>query len=206
MRTTFALLLALSLASPIFAQTKPPAAGAKKASPQASTSSDDAIKKMIHDAEPGPIHKEMAQRAGDYTRTTRLIQPGAPPAENKSNARFVPIIGGRFLMEGDGGTPGQTDFSGFRLWGYNNASKHYEAISTYGQSTAMIFMSGAASPDGKVVTYRSGWEKAPGATERVTITVTQLTADKFVLKMVGSAGEQGPVLEETYERVKIKKK
>lgn len=161
----------------------------------------------MQDAQPGPVHKQLLQRVGDYTVTTRLVQGGAPQGkETTTTARFVPIIGGRFLMEGDGGTPGQTDFSSFRLWGYNNAAQHYEAVWTYDKSTSMMFMSGNASSDGKTVTYRAGWQKSATETERVTVTVTQINADKFVIRMISAAGEKGPILEETYERVQGKTK
>ena len=160
----------------------------------------------MQDALPGPIHKELIQRAGDYTHTTRLLQGGSQQGKETTNtARFVPIIGGRFLMEGDGGSGSQTNFSAFRLWGYNNAAKHYEAVWSYDGSTAMTFMSGTAGDDGKSVTYKAGWQKSPTETERIAVTVTQVNPDKFVVRMISAAGEKGPVLEETYERVKGKK-
>ncbi len=204
MRKATVLALALVSCSFTVAQSKP--APAQKTAPRQTTpTGNDALQKMLQDAKPGPIHKALMQRAGDYTHTTRLLQDGKQQGkETVDNARFVPIIGGRFLMEGDGGTGNQTNFSSFRLWGYNNGAKHYEAVWSYDRSTAMTFMSGTASEDGKTVTYKAGWQKSQTETERITVTVTQVNPDKFIVRMISAAGEKGPVLEETYERVKKK--
>lgn len=75
-------------------------------------------------AMPGPVHKQLAKRVGEYTTVTKFsMQPGAPAVESTGTARFTAILDGRFLLEEDAGIFMGQQTKGTRIWGYDNATK-----------------------------------------------------------------------------------
>src|SRR6516165_6690620 len=56
-------------------------------------------------ATPGPIHKEMAKRAGEYTTHSKFsFKPGAPAQETDGSSKLTMILGGRYLQDEHMGT------------------------------------------------------------------------------------------------------
>ncbi len=59
---------------------------------------------QMQSATPGPAHKQLAKRAGEYTTVTRFTaQPSATPVDSTGTAKISMILDGRFLLEEDAG-------------------------------------------------------------------------------------------------------
>ncbi len=59
---------------------------------------------QMQSAMPGPAHKQLAKRAGEYTTVTRFTaQPSATPVDSTGTAKISVILDGRFLLEEDAG-------------------------------------------------------------------------------------------------------
>ncbi|MFY9609545.1 MAG: DUF1579 family protein [Blastocatellia bacterium] len=100
---------------------------------------------MMQNAMPGAAHSNLAKLAGEYTTATRaFFEPGAPPQESTGQAKLWMTLDGRFLAEDDSANFMGQPTKGFKLIGYNNASKRYEGIWTYTMSTSIMTLKGTS--------------------------------------------------------------
>jgi hypothetical protein len=149
--------------------------------------------------EPGPAHKQLAKRVGEYATATKFWTGlDAPPAESKGAAKIAETLGGRFLLEENSGTLLGQPFTGLRLYGYNNLSKQYESVWTWTESTGMVTMRGTSKDEGKTVTYAAAYNREPGAKQTFQVVVRQVNDDSFVAEISGDKAK----METTYTRKK----
>src|SRR5687767_3997122 len=88
---------------------------------------------------PGPVHKQLVKRAGEYTTVTKFAaKPGGPATESTGTARITVIVDGRFLLEEDSGIFMGQQTKGTRIWGYDNSTKQYESAWMYTGSTGIM--------------------------------------------------------------------
>lgn len=105
-------------------------------------------------AMPGPAHKHLAKRAGEYTTVTKFsVQPGAPATESTGTAKLTVIVDGRFLLEEDAGLFMGQQTNGTRVWGYDNSTKQYESAWMYTGSTGIMRLTGSSTDGGKTVNF-----------------------------------------------------
>ncbi len=151
-------------------------------------------------AMPGPAHKRLAKLAGEYTTASKFwMQPGAQPSESDGTAKLSTLLGGRFLAEENSGVLLGQPYSGMRLWGYDNATKQYEAVWTYTGSTQILVLTGTSPNEGKSVHYKASIDHPNGVKQPVHILTREVDDDHFVVTLEGIAG---PLLETTYTRKK----
>lgn len=179
-------------------QNKPAPPQQKQMSPEEQAQ----MQAMMQAAMPGPAQQQLAKRAGEYTRTSKFEIPGAPSAQSTGTAKITTVLGGRFLQEENSGTFMGQPVSGMRLYGYNNGSKRYEAIWTYTMDTGMLMLSGTSSDNGKTVNYSGTFVNPMGMNETLTVVVTQVDDDHFVVRLTSEGGGGGGTLEESYSRKK----
>jgi hypothetical protein len=200
---TTGILAALLLAATAAAQgqaSQKPATPAQN--PTTSPAQEEALQALAAAAQPGPVHAELMKRAGDYTTTETFYAPGTEPQQSTGTAKVKSILGGRFLEEENSGDSFGAPSSGLRLYGYNNASKQYEAVWIYNGSTAFLVLDGASDDNGKTVRY-SGAFLGPGGAQKLRVTITQEDADHFVVKLLGEGpGDTTSTLETVYTRIK----
>lgn len=154
---------------------------------------------------PGPVHKQLAKRVGEYTTVSKLsLRPGEAPTETKGTAKITSVLGERFLMEENTGTMLGQEIKGIRFYGYNNATKQYEATWAYTMSTGMLSMTGTSKDDGKTVNYTATYINEVGVKETLLVATRQIDEDHFVVELTGTLpdGSKGPTLETTYTRKK----
>jgi len=157
----------------------------------------------MENATPAAAHSRLGKLAGEYTTSTKFyMQPGAAPQETTGEARLWMTLDGRFLSEENTGTFMGQPLKGFRMLGYNNASKRYEGIWTYSMSTAIMTLNGTSSDGGKTVTLEAVFDGEGGNKEKLNVTVRQTDEDHFVVGLSGTFadGKPGPMLETTYAR------
>lgn len=178
---------------------------AQKSGQAAAGPAADEMKRALMDAAPGPSHQQLAKRVGKYTTVTRFVpQPGATAMESSGTSRISLVLDGRFLLEEDSATFMGQASSGLRLWGYNNATKRYEACWTYTMSTAILTLTGTTGDAGKTVTFAGGYDDENGVKQMLKVVTRQLDNDRFVVELTAQTpdGKDGATLTTTYTRTK----
>ena len=202
-RPVYAAIAALILSSNssgAHAQDRSKPAQSQQKLPQMSPEEQAQMQAMMQAAMPGPAHKQLAKRAGEYTVTSKFEVPGAPPAESSGTAKITTVLDGRFLLEENTGSSMGMPIAGMRLYGYNNGMKKYEATWVFTMSTGILMMAGTSADDGKTVSYTGSFDSGVGAKQTLDVTIRQIDDDHFIVRLGSAAG--GPVLEETYSRKK----
>ena len=147
----------------------------------------------------------LAKRAGEYTRTIRFLgQQGAPAAPFTGRSKISVILDGHFIREENEDVVFGRPVSGMRIYGYNNATKHFEAVSMYTMSNAILMFAGTSSDGGKTVDYSSIPDSANAAGPALHMRMRQVNDDEFVITLssVGPDGKETPFNETTYTRKK----
>jgi hypothetical protein len=159
----------------------------------------------MQSATPGAEHSSLAKLAGDYTTATKFfMQPGATPAESTGTAKLSMTLDGRFLVEDDTGTFMGQSIKGFKMVGYNNASKRYEGVWTYTMATGIMTLNGTSTDGGKTLNFVASFDGEGGKKETLQIVMKQTDDDHFVVELSGKLpdGKPGPRLVTTYSRNK----
>ena len=160
---------------------------------------------QMQTAEPGPVHKMLAKRAGEYTTVTKFsAQPGARPVESNGSAKLTPILDGRFLLEEDSGIFMGQPTKGMRIWGFDNATKQYESAWMYSGSTGIMRLTGSSNDDGKTINFVASFNDESGAKQTFDAALRLIDDDQFVVGLYARAadGSRGPTFDTTYTRKK----
>jgi|SRR6266404_2808610 len=160
---------------------------------------------QMQSATPGPAHKQLAKRAGDYTTVTKFTaQPSATPVDSNGTAKISVILDGRFLLEEDAGIFMGQETKGTRLWGYDNATTQYVSIWAYTGSTGLMNLTGTSKDDGKTVSFAANFNDDSGAKQVFEVATRQLDDNHFVVGLYAKNpdGSPGPAFETTYTRKK----
>lgn len=154
-------------------------------------------------ATPSEAHKRMANLAGSWSTTTKAwMDPEKPPMQSTGSCEQTMLLGGRFLhMECTGDMMGQS-FTGIGLNGYDNHTKKYMSTWMDSMGTAIYYMEGTASPDGKTITQRGHYDdpiEGPMMLRSVTKIVNN---DTEIFEMYGTpkGGKERKMMEITYIR------
>lgn len=160
---------------------------------------------QMQSSEPGPVHKMLAKRAGEYTTVTKFSpQPGTPAVESKGTAKLTAILDGRFLLEEDSGIFLGQPTKGTRIWGFDNATKQYESAWMYSGSTGIMRLTGSSNDGGKTINFLASFNDESGAKQTFDAALRLLDDDSFVVGLYarGANGSRGPVFDTTYTRKK----
>lgn len=204
------LLLAIAMLAPMArAQNTPPAAPKAPAAqppaqppsqPPSQPAAPDAqmqemMKKMEEAGAPGPMHKLLEQRAGEWDMVWEFPNPMAPGTMERStgSASVKSLFGGRFTSTTVQGTMMGQPFQGLDLTGYNNVTKKFESLWIDSMGTSMMFMTGTY--DQATRTFTMHGEMADpmtgGATKvRTVYTMHEDKPHTFKMFTDDAAGEQ----------------
>jgi hypothetical protein len=179
MPVAFSLLaLAAIPALPALGQDKQPAPA-----PAMGAEMDAMMKSMS----PGPQHKLLAQRVGDWTYTNKMwMAPGQPPMESSGTMHGEMILGGRYLEISVHGQMMGMAFEGRSTEGYDNLAKQY--VGTWVDNFGTGIMTGPSVCDeaGKKCTWTADTMDPMSGKKVTTRQVTSLTdADHFTMEMYG---------------------
>lgn len=159
----------------------------------------------MQSAMPGPAHKQLAKRAGEYTTVTKFTaQPGATAVDSNGTAKISVILDGRFLLEEDAGIFMGQQTKGTRLWGYDNATKEYVSVWAYTGATGIMNLTWTSKDDAKTVTFVASFNDDSGAKQIFEVATRQLDDNPFVVELYAKNpdGSRGPAFETTYTRKK----
>ena len=183
------------------AATKPVASAAGKAGEAVPPEMEEMMKAM----RPGPQHERLMKLAGDWTVETTMEMPGTPPEKSSGTATLKPALDGRFIHETGAGQSMGMPTQHFKVWGYNNGSKKYEAVWSWTLGTGMLYMNGESKDDGKTIEWKAWYDNESGVREEFKATTTHTDADHFSVKLHGGKmpdGSPGPVMIANYTRKK----
>lgn len=194
------LVIAMSLGMTIEAQTRQ-----KKAPARSRASEDERMRRDMQEAAPSAPHARLAKLAGEYTTASKFyMQPGAAAMESNGEARLSMNLDGRFLVEDNSGTFMDQPLKGFKLLGYNNASKRYEGIWTYTMSTAIMTLTGRTADEGRTINLAASFAGAGAVKEQLSVVMRLNDDDHFEVELSGKSpgGKPGPRQITLYARKK----
>ncbi len=126
------------------AKKDPPGAGNEQAMMEAWT------KAMT----PGKNHELLKRMNGEWTTTMKAFMggPDQEPMTSTGKATISSILGGRYSKQDYSGNMMGTEFQGLGITGYDNIRKLFVGSWVDSTGTGILTMSGALSPDEKMIT------------------------------------------------------
>jgi hypothetical protein len=164
------------------------------------------MQKWMEYATPGEPHAKLAERAGEWTFTTRMWQhPGAEPEESAGTATTEMILGGRYLVDKTKGTAMGMPFEGLGITGYDNLNKELVGVWVDSFGTGIMTSRGSCNEDWSVCKYEGvGPDPMSGANKTVRMVDRKIDEDTFVFEMYDKTpdGQEWKAFEITYKRKK----
>jgi hypothetical protein len=172
-----AILFAILIATPAFAQTSgesPAAATSSAAASSGQPNMQEMMKQMMEMSKLNENHKLLTDLDGNWTYTIKFWMnpdPNAPPQQSKGIATRKSVMGGRFVMmdvagkmqmPGEDGKMKDMQFKGMGVEGYDNVKKKFVASWIDNMGTGIQFSDGTYDPATKTLTYTSEMEPVPG--------------------------------------------
>jgi hypothetical protein len=197
-------LLALVVGTPSFADDS---AAAKPAAPDDS----QAMAAMMEMAQPGEIHKKMAESAGTWTYKVKWwMRPDAPPMESSGTCAVKSVMDGRYLISehtGKMSMPGPDlkmsdyTFLGTGTDGYDNAKKKYVSTWIDNMGTGIMTMEGTADPANHTITYTGEEQPLPDMKFQVRQVYKFVDKDHHTLEFFEThGGTESKTMEIAYTR------
>jgi hypothetical protein len=156
----------------------------------------------MESSKPGEMHKWLAQFAGTWeTETTEFSPEGAGKPE-KGKMEYKLTMGGRFLeMNFEGRMHGQF-YHGGGAMGFNNIDQRFESTWMDTMSSNMLFMTGTADKDGKMLTLKGEFTNPMTKTKDAFKEVlTVVDKDHHKSEFFGTMnGQEMKMMEITYAR------
>jgi len=198
-RTTLVIgMLFLALPYTMSAATQQP--DSQPAGPQGRVAEE--MRRERQESQVQSEHRTLMKRTGDYvTHTKYYWVAGKAPQESEGTARLTTMLDGRFLVEEDHGKIIDQPSTGFRIYGYNNSAKQYEAVWTYAMSTAVLTMKGQSKDDGRTIDYAAHFDEANRKIKKLFVHMQQVNDDEFVIELSGEMKDDPRVIT-TYVRQK----
>ena len=131
------------------------------------------MEQMMDLGKPGENHKLLAEMAGSWTYTMKMMMDPTTgkPSESKGSATrkaifdgryFAFDVSGKFQMPGKDGKPVDMDFKGMAIEGYDNGKKKFISSWIDNMSTMMMVSEGTYDAATKTFTYMADCEMPPG--------------------------------------------
>lgn len=152
---------------------------------------------------PGPVHRHLARREGEYEIVNKVRKdPNGPVEESTGHSRIRSLLDGRFLLEETNGVMFGQPFAVVRQTGFNNATGRYEATWTYTRSTAMMTLTGQSDDAGRTIRWTGTWNNEQGVRQTLFASSEETGDNQFVLKVYSGPrdGTEFVAVETTYKR------
>ena len=199
-RRTTRLIWMLVLALPYAIQATAQQPQSQSTGPQGRIAEE--VRREKQESEVQAEQRTLMKRIGDYvTHTKYYWVAGKEPQETDGTARLTTMLDGRFLVEEDHGKVIDQPSTGYRIYGYNNGAKQYEAVWVYTMSTAILTMSGHSKDDGKTIDYAAHFDETNQKIKKLFVHMNQVNDDEFVIELSGEMKDDPHVIT-TYDRRK----
>lgn len=192
---------AADVAKPVNSQVSATTATAATAPAQPSA---EEMKKMMAQmmelGKPGENHKLLADMAGSWTYTMKMMMDPTTgkPSESKGTATrkaifdgryFTFEVSGKFQMPGKDGKPMTMDFKGMAVEGYDNVTKKFFSSWIDNMSTLMMNAEGTYDPATKTFTYTANCEMMPGMKTKMREVIKVVDKDHHTFEMYEDRGQ-----------------
>lgn len=188
------------------AASSPAAVSAAVANPAVSSAQPSAeeMKKMMEVmmemGKPGDNHKLLAELAGNWTYTMKMMMDPTTgkPSESKGTATrkaifdgryFTFEVSGKFQMPGKDGKPMDMNFKGMAIEGYDNVSKKFFSSWIDNMSTLNMNAEGTYDAATKTFTYTAECEMMPGMKTKMREVIKVVDKDHHTFEMYEDRGQ-----------------
>jgi hypothetical protein len=149
--------------------TSPPVSA--PATTTASPNEAEMMKQMMELAKLNDNHKLLADLAGSWSTSVKMMEPGHEPTVSKGNVTYKSIMNGRYVigdhsgnmkMPGADGKMKDFAFKGMSADGYDNVKQKFTSSWMDNMGTGIMTMEGTYDPATKSFTYTGEMEMMPG--------------------------------------------
>jgi hypothetical protein len=129
------------------------------------------MKQMMEMAKLNENHKLLADLAGTWSYTVKMMAPGETPSTSSGTLTRKPVMNGRFFvgeysgtmkMPGADGKMKDFTFKGMSLEGYDNVKQKFVSSWVDNMGTGIMDSEGSYDPATKTFTYNGEVEPVPG--------------------------------------------
>jgi hypothetical protein len=174
------------------------------AAPSSAQPSADEMKKMMAEmmelGKPGENHKLLAELAGSWTYTMKMMMDPTTgkPSESKGTATrkaifdgryFTFEVSGKFQMPGKDGKPMDMNFKGMAIEGYDNVKKKFISSWIDNMSTMMMNAEGTYDAATKTFNFMAECEMMPGMKTKMREVLKVVDKDHHTFEMYEDRGQ-----------------
>jgi Protein of unknown function (DUF1579) len=147
------------------------AADSAPATTTASPNEAEMMKQMMELAKLNDNHKLLADLAGSWSTSVKMMEPGKEPTVSKGSVTYKSIMNGRYVagdhtgsmkMPGADGKMKDFTFKGMSLDGYDNVKQKFVSSWVDNMGTGIYTFEGTYDPATKTFTYTGEMEMMPG--------------------------------------------
>jgi len=129
------------------------------------------MKQMMELAKLNENHKLLADLAGSWSTSVKMMEPGKEPTVSKGSVTYKSIMNGRYFvgdhtgsmkMPGADGKMKDFTFKGMSTDGYDNVKQKFTSSWMDNMGTGIMTMEGTYDPATKTFTYNGEMEMVPG--------------------------------------------
>jgi hypothetical protein len=137
----------------------------------ASPNEAEMMKQMMELAKLNDNHKLLADLAGSWSTSVKMMEPGKEPTVSKGSVTYKSIMNGRYFvgdhtgsmkMPGADGKMKDFTFKGMSTDGYDNVKQKFTSSWMDNMGTGIMTMEGTYDPATKTFTYTGEMEMVPG--------------------------------------------
>lgn len=165
-------------------------------------------KAMEEAAAPDEHHQKFEKYVGRWDGAMKMYMPGSTepmPISDTLIARWEPGMGNRFMIMDHTSKIFDKPFRGTATWGYNKATKKYEAIWRDNMGTGMMISYGSMAADGTMTFTGDMDDPMTGAKIKTREIYKWQGDDSFTFEMfqTGPDGKENKAIEATYTKKQI---
>lgn len=129
------------------------------------------MKQMMELAKLNDNHKLLADLAGSWSTSVKMMEPGKEPTLSKGSVTYKSIMNGRYVigdhtgsmkMPGADGKMKDFTFKGMSTDGYDNVKQKFTSSWMDNMGTGILMFEGTYDPATKTFTYTGEMEVVPG--------------------------------------------
>src|SRR5438128_6324900 len=178
----------------------------------ASPNEAEMMKQMMELAKLNENHKLLAELAGSWSTSVKMMEPGKEPSVSKGNVTFKSIMNGRYVigdhtgsmkMPGADGKMKDFAFKGMSIDGYDNVKQKFISSWMDNMGTGIMTLEGTYDSTTKTFTYTGEMEMMPGMKTPVRAVVKITDKNHHTFEWYENrGGQETKTLEISYTRKK----
>ncbi len=153
---------------------------------------------------PGPMHKMLASRVGEWkAEVSTWMDPTKPPETSEAKTVTESILGGRYFKSTHTGMMMGMPFEGYEISGYDNVKKKFFNVWMDNMGTGIMVSEGTYDEVTKTLTFTGEMTDPMGTDMNVREVITAPDKDHSLFEMyVDMGGNEMKTMEIKYTRVK----